>query len=173
MAVPRYYRVLTGGRGALARTKYLDFLAGAQERALDPGEGEDRPESIALYIKPFAFPLPADHVLRESALVPSWDHCKGISPTQQFVKPALGESDTSITIKSYKPARIIRTQKGARQAQKRSEITGLPYRPYNNRSRSIPFGKNLANDTVPSVGATLIAAYATPGFSARITPERT
>ncbi|MBE9155384.1 hypothetical protein IQ265_00790 [Nodosilinea sp. LEGE 06152] len=172
MAVPRYYRVLTGARGITARQKYLDFLAGAQERALDPGVGEDRPESVALYVKPFAFPLPASHVLRESALSPSWEHCRNIAPTQQFVTAALGD-DTAITIRSYKPARIIRTQKGPRQAQKRSDITGLPYRPYNNRSRSIPFGKNLANDTVASVGATLIAAYATTGFSARITPERT
>jgi len=172
MAVPRYYRVLTGGRGTLARTRYLEFLSGAQERALDPGVGEDRPPSVPLYVKPFAFPLPASHVLRESALSPSWEHCRTIAPTQQFVSADLGD-DTAITIKSYKPARIIRTQLGAREAQRRSQTTGLPYRPYNNRSRSIPFGKNLANDTVASVGATLVAAYATPGFRARITPERT
>lgn len=172
MPTARYYRVLTGARGATARQKYLDFLAGAQERALDPGTGEDRPESVPLYITPFAFPLPADHVLRESALSPSWDHCKGIAPTLQHVTDALG-ADTAITIKSYKAARAIRTQKGAREAQKRSEITGLPYRPYNNRSRSVPFGKNLAADTQAAVGAALVAAYATVGFTARITPERT
>lgn len=172
MAVSRYYRVLTGQRGVTARQKYLDFLAGAQERALDPGTGEDRPPSIPLYITPFAFPMATDHVLRESALQLSWEHCSAISPTQQFVTSDLG-TKTAVNIKSYKAARAIRTQKGAREAEKRSEITGLPYRPYNNRSRSVPFGKNLAADTQAAVGAALVAAYATTGFSARITPERT
>jgi hypothetical protein len=173
MAVPRYYRVLTGARGSLARTKYLEWLEGAQERALDPGEGTSRPESVPLYVVPFSFSLATDTFLRESALLPSWTHCKTIAPTLQYVKETLGAGETAVTIKSYRPARIIRTQKGVREAQKRSAITGLPYRPYANISRSIPFGRKLNVDTVASVGAELLAAYIVPGFSARVTPERT
>lgn len=172
MAVPRYRRVLTGARGARARTKYLDWLEGAQERALDPGTGEDRPESVPLYVVPFAFSLATDHVLRESALLPSWNHCRSIAPTGQYVTATLG-TKTAITIRSYKPARIIRVQKGVRQAERRSQITGLPYRPYANISRSIPFGSKLSTDTVASVGAELLGTYIVEGFTARITPERT
>lgn len=174
MAVPRYYRVLTGARGVTARQKYLDFLAGAQERALDPEDtGEDRPPSIVLYLSPFGFPLDNTNLLRESALVPSWDHFKDIAPTQTHVNAVLPESKTAINIRSYKAARAIRTQKGLRGTRKKSEITGLIYRSYASRSRSIPFGKAITTDTEAGSAAALLAAYSGPGFAVRFTPERT
>lgn len=172
MPRPRNYHVLRGARGAEARTKLLAFYAESKEP--DIGSGNARPDKSRLYVKPFSVPLATNHIMRDSALTPAWTALKAIAPTQTHVVDVLGGTDISVNVKSYKAPRIIRVTLDKTGTPARSKITNLPYMHYENKSESIPFGKNVTADTVQSVASDLIAAYtANPGFSARLVPERT
>jgi len=173
MAKPRNYWVLRGMRGAAARQNLLDYYTGVSTRPSRIGTRGPRPASQALYLTPFSLPLATDHVLRATALAPAWTTLSSIAPTQQHVTATLG-TKTAVRIKSYKAPRITRVNLDPTGTVATADITKLQYMKYDNTSMSIPFGKNLAADTVAEVAAELIAAYtATPGFAARLIPERT
>ncbi|WP_275334008.1 hypothetical protein [Nodosilinea sp. PGN35] len=163
---------MRGARGVEARDRLIDYYKGTLTRESKIGQGDPRPDFVNLYLDPFSLPLATDHTMRDTALAPAWNTLRAIAPTQQHVTATLG-TDTPVRVKSYKAPRITRIQLDRTGTLKRSEITNLQYLKYDHTSMSIPFGKNLTNDTVAGVAAELIAAYTTaPGFSARLIPER-
>lgn len=172
MPKPRYYNVLRGMRGAAARQAYLDYLTGLAERPSDIGNRGPRDPSTALFLTPFAFPLPENHQLVESALKPAWDNMK--TQFANFTTDTIG-SDTKVNIKSYHAPRLIKIVKDPTGTVARSGITNLQYLKYDNTSSSVPFGKNLAADTVASVYSTISTAVigTVNNIATRLVAERT
>jgi hypothetical protein len=144
--------VLRGMRGEDAKTKYLDRLRGL-------GQGENigtkgnRPDSIPLYITPFAIPLGANTFIKVSALQPSWDLFKGFSEVAGRVQTQSEMTATEIPIKlsRYKAARVVRrSTTGNTGTKTTSKLTGMKYLKYNTDSKSVPFGKKTGDTSVGS-----------------------
>ncbi|MBN8559950.1 MAG: hypothetical protein J0L70_05465 [Leptolyngbya sp. UWPOB_LEPTO1] len=145
---PRFSLVLRGMRGANARTKYLNYLQGLAEQGEGIGTKGNRPDSIKLYLDPFALPLGTSIVVQSSALVPSWNLFSSLSEVSTRVTATLG-SDTPIKLNTYRPARIVRRQQSSTTGvAATSKLTGLKYLKYNTESASIPFGKAGSTDTM-------------------------
>lgn len=142
----RFHNVLRGYRGETAKTKFLDHLRGL-------GQGENigtrgsRPASKKLYVQPFGQNLGANLYLQVSALVPSYDALSGYSEVTTRVKQTLAGTDTSVKIKGFTAARVVRRQKDATGTVATSKLTGLKYLKYNSPSVSVPVGRKGATDT--------------------------
>lgn len=172
MPKPRYYNVLRGYRGAAARTAYLAYLAGEADQEPAIGTRGNRPESVRLYVTPFSIPLPADHQVIESALLPAWTLME--TALANFATDTLG-ADTAVNIRSYHAPRLIRITKDPTGTVATSKVTKLPYLKYDNESMSVPFGRNVAGDTVQSVFSTLSTAVrgVATNVAVRLVAERT
>ncbi len=162
-----YSLVLIGARKESARTKYLQFLAGAADRPSRIGSQGARPERVSLAVQPFAFSLPENILAQGSALLPAVVSLQGIAAVSERVKlgvktgaPAtstptgvsltrIADTDELLGIKNFSPARIIRRVYQTKTATKKnSEITGLAYGYRKSTSVSVPFGKKNATDTI-------------------------
>ena len=145
---PRFSRVLRGMRGANARTKYLNYLQGLAEQGEGIGTKGNRPDSIKLYLDPFALPLGTAVKIQSSALVPSWNLFSNLSEVSSRVSSTLG-TNTPIKMSTYRPARVVRRQQSSTTGTAAtSKLTGLKYLKYNTESASIPFGKKGSTDTM-------------------------
>lgn len=135
-------------RGAAARTKYLNYLQGLAEQGEGIGTKGNRPESVKLYLDPFALPLGTTVKVQASALVPSWNLFKSLSEVNSRVSETLG-TNTPVKLSTYRPARAVRRQQSSTTGTAAtSKLTGLKYLKYNTESGSIPFGKKGATDTM-------------------------
>lgn len=158
MPKPRNYWVLRGARGAAARQKYLDYLAGLVDTGQPDGTvSENRPPRISLYLSPFAIPLAIDTVETESAESLAWAAMSGVAAVNTRVTDAIG-TDTPVKIKSYRAPRVVRVEIDKTGTVARSKFTGLPYTKYDHTSRSVPFGKKTGDTTIESAYAEIQAA---------------
>ncbi len=143
MARRRFSQVLTGARGEVAKTKYLDRLKGM-------GQGENigtkgnRPNSKTLYIEPFNAEFPNDIYVRVSALEPAWNALSGSIGSRTL--PTIASSDVSVKLTGFKAARVVRRTKDSSGTVTTSKLTGLKYLKYNSTSLSAPFGKVSATE---------------------------
>lgn len=172
MAKPRNYWVLRGLRGAAARQRYLDYLAGVAEMDDNIGQGPARPARTILYLDPFSVPLATDNIMRDSALGPAWDALQGFAGVSTRVAETPGAA-TPVNLRSYKAPRISRITLDATGARAVSRVTGLPYLKYDNESQSIPFGSGTVGDTIQAAYAEIATAMGGDGFSTRLIDERT
>lgn len=144
MARRRFSQVLTGARGEVAKTKYLDRLKGM-------GQGENigtkgnRPDAIELYVQPFGQELPADMFIRVSALTPSWSALSANVGAR--TKATVSATQKVLRLTGFKSARVVRRTKDTSGTVTTSKLTGLKYLKYNSTSTSAPFGRSNATDT--------------------------
>lgn len=143
MSRRRFSLVLTGARGEVAKTKYLDRLRGM-------GQGENigtkgnRPNQIPLYIEPFGSGLPSTVKFRVSALAPSWENLKAAIGTH--TDPTLNAADDAIKVGGFTAARAVRRTIDTTGTATPSKLTGLKYLKYNVTSCSAPFGRKNATE---------------------------
>lgn len=141
----RFYNVLRGYRGAAARQKYLDHLAGLGTQGENLGTRGNRPDFKKIYIEPFAGDLPAGILFFATALDPAWTALK--SPIGTRAKETTTDAAAVIKVSGFKAARVVRRTKDATGVATTSKLTGLKYLKYNSTSASAPFGRNSATDT--------------------------
>lgn len=144
MARRRFSLVLTGARGEVAKTKYLERLKGMGQGAKIGTKG-NRPDSKTLYINSFGADLPETIYYRVSALQPSWDGLK--TALTGRTKETIAGTDHQIRVTGFKAARAVRRTKDSTGTATPSELTGLRYLKYNRTSISAPFGQKNATDT--------------------------
>jgi hypothetical protein len=142
----RFYGVLRGFRGAAARQKYLDHLAGLGTQGENIGTKGSRPAQTELYVQPFGQDLPDDLFLRVSALTPSWTTLKTVAPIAARTKDTLAATAKKVRISKFKASRVVRRTKDATGTASTSKLTGLKYLKYNSTSISAPFGRSTATE---------------------------
>jgi hypothetical protein len=147
MARPRFYLVLRGARGAAAKQRYLDRLEGLGQGD-NVGNGSARPNSIALYVRPFAQTLPSGLYFQQGAFEPSWDALNGLTSITSRTKATLGNDESAIKVRGYKAARLVRRTIDTTGSAATSKLTGLRYLKYDRTSVSAPFGRSGTNDTI-------------------------
>lgn len=169
MARRRFSQVLTGARGEVAKTKYLDRLRGM-------GQGErigtkgNRPDSITLYINPFGLELPPDTFVQASALAPSWTALKGEVASR--AKETISATQKVLKLSGFKAARVVRRTKDASGTVTTSKLTGLKYLKYNSTSTSVPFGQTGETDSQGEARVAIKAAIGN-GYKVSFLDERT
>jgi hypothetical protein len=163
MAVPKFYRILRGQRGAAAKTKFLNHLEGLDTVSAIGTRG-NRPDSTELLIIPFGIKLGSDVLLEQSALVPSWTALKSAIGTHAKETPPA--STTQVKLRGARAARISATSGiTATATVKTSKLTGLKYADYGGKSISAPFGKTsytsneVEQDVFEVIKVSLGAAY--------------
>lgn len=141
----RFMNVLRGYRGEAAKTKFLDHLRGI-------GQGENigtkgsRPASTKLYVQAFGQNLGDTLFLQVSALTPSFSALNGYSEVSARAKTTLAQTETSVKIKGFTAARVVRRTKDSTGTVKTSKLTGLKYLHYNQPSISMPIGRKAPAD---------------------------
>jgi hypothetical protein len=139
--------VLRGYRGETAKTKFLDHLKGIGQGD-NVGTKGSRDDSKKLYVQAFGQNLGANLYLQVSALVKSYDALDDYSEVVARVKTTLAQTDTSVKIKGFSAARVVRRTKDKTGTAKTSKLTGLRYLHYNQPSVSAPIGRKNATDTL-------------------------
>lgn len=146
MAVPKFYRVLRGQRGAAAKTKLLSVLTSLDPNQDNLGTKPGRPESVVLYVEPFNIELGSELVLQTSALLPAYTDMKSFVGTNR-VKDALPAGILGLKAKSLRAARVsASTGLQSTGTVKTSKLTGLKYLSNGGTSQSCPFGKSTATE---------------------------
>jgi hypothetical protein len=141
MAVPKFYRVLRGERGAAAKAKYLQKLTDLDPIQDGLGTKGARPPLQILYVDPFNIDLGNELLLQTSALTPSYTALSGaIGATR--IKAELATGIIGLKAKSIKAARVSAST-GVSQSGvvKTSKLTGLKYLASGGTAQSCPFGK--------------------------------
>lgn len=164
----RFSQVLTGARGDVAKTKYLERLKGM-------GQGENigtkgnRPDSTALYIQPFGQELPADMFIKQSALTPSWSALS--SAVGSRTKATVSATQKVLKLSGFKAARVVRRTKDTSGTATTSKLTGLKYLKYNSTSTSAPFGRANATDSQGEAQTAIVTAIGN-GYKVSFIDER-
>lgn len=169
MAVPKFYRVIRGERGAEAKTKFLAYLTRLSPALEDSkiGTKGQRPSPTVLYVEPFGINLGTQLMLQTSALSTSWNAVKGIGPVAARTKEEISSGKSAIKMRGGSAARVRATTGLASTGVKdTSHLTGLHYLKYNGTSLSFPFGQNA--DTESLIAAFNAIKAALPGNYKRI-----
>lgn len=151
MGVPKFYRVLRGQRGNLAKQTYIDYLErlGPTDEDSKVGQGGARPEFTLLYLEPFSIDLGTTIVLQSSALAPSWNAVKSFAPVSTRTKEAVPGTKTAIKLGRGTAARVRASRSLlATGVEKTSKKTKLHYLSYGGNSISFPIGRANDTDTV-------------------------
>lgn len=144
----RFSRILEAAKLYSAVDNYLKYITDSTKRGTRVGQGESRPASKSLFLKPFAFDLAADQRVRQTAAETTWNAVSGLGGVGSRVTATLG-ANTVIKISNYKAPRVVYvTGRSDNGVAKTSAITGLKYLSYGGKSRSFPFGKSGDTDTV-------------------------
>lgn len=142
----RFYNVLRGYRGAAARQKFLDHLAGLGTQGENIGTKGGRPPQLDLYVKPFGQDIPDDVFLVASALSPSWTTLKAIAPIAARTKDTVAATASKLKFGGFRASRVVRRTKDASGVAATSKLTGLKYLKYNSTSISAPFGRSTTTE---------------------------
>lgn len=167
---PPNYNVLRGFRGATARQRFLDYLAGLQQSAVVGATGRNKPDRIELYIRSFNYDLPGTVSVRVGTSAPAWNALKGVGPIGARTKETLAGTATSIKPGGFKPARVSFTTGLAPQGTNTpSKRTGLIYKDYGGSTATAPFGKSTDTDTYADGVTAIRGALVALGGRTRIT----
>ncbi len=140
MAVPKFYRILRGQRGAAAKAKFLNHLEGIDTVSAIGTRGK-RADPKDLFITPFNIKLGPTVVLKQSALLTSFNKLHTAAGTHSPV--ALAANDTAIKLRGARAARVSASDGLTDTAAvKTSKLTGLKYASQGGKSYSLPFGKS-------------------------------
>jgi hypothetical protein len=142
----RFMNVLRGYRGETAKTKFLDHLKGIGQGD-NIGTKGSRPASQKLYVQAFGQDLGVNLFLQVSALAPSFTGLNAYSEIAARAKTTLTATQTSVKIKGFTAARVVRRTKDSTGTVKTSKLTGLKYLHYTQPSISMPLGRKGATDT--------------------------
>lgn len=146
MAVPKFYRVLRGQRGAAAKAKLIEKLTSLDPNQDNLGTKGGRAPSVILYVEPFNIDLGNELVLQTSALSTAYTDMKTFVGTNR-VKDALPAAIIGLKAKSLKAARVsASTGVSNSGVVKTSKLTGLKYLSNGGTARSCPFGKSTATE---------------------------
>jgi hypothetical protein len=143
----RYSRILTSAKYYAAIDNYIKYITDASKRGSRVGEGDPRPKSKVLWIRPFFKELAENQKVKVSAAEPTWTSVRNITGVGTRVsETAPGDGNDQLKLKEYSAARVVivrgRTAQGVKKV---SKVTGMPYLSYGGKSTSFPFGS--ANDT--------------------------
>lgn len=146
MAVPKFYRVLRGQRGAAAKAKLIERLT-----SLDPiqdgiGTKPGRPPLKILYVTPFNIDLGNELLLQTSALTPAYTALSAAVGATR-VKADLPSSTIGLKAAGLKAARVSASTGVAQSGVvKTSKLTGLKYLSSGGTAQSCPFGRASATE---------------------------
>jgi hypothetical protein len=172
MAVPKFYRVLRGQRGAAAKAKLIERLTNLDPNQDGIGTKPGRPASKILYVNPFNVDLGNELLLQSSALLPAYTVLSAAVGATR-VKDALPASTIGLKAKSLKAARIsASTGVSPSGVVKTSKLTGLKYLSSGGTAQSCPFGKATPTEDQTEAFAAIKGALAA-GFSrVHLIPEQ-
>lgn len=139
----KFSRVLAGARYQQELTNYLKWLQGQTDRQPNIGKKGNRPASKILYVKPFAYKIPAGVLLQVSGADPAWESYK--SSFSVHTVDTLPENTESLKIRGYRAARVnIITGRTPGGVVKTSHITEAKYLSYGGKAQSVPFGQGAS-----------------------------
>ena len=145
----RYSRILQASRYYSAIDNYIKYITDSTKRGSRVGQGKARPVLQDLAISPFGLKLGTDVLVKQSATKVAWDQYKSAFVGRTEEVTAENSSKIGPKISGYRAPRVNIVTGGTDQGvPETSKVTGLKYLKYNTTSRSIPFGRKSATDTV-------------------------
>lgn len=140
-------RIFSASRYAGALDAYIDYIKNMDRRGARVGEGDPRPPKQDLWIEPFGMKLATDILVKTRSSEPSWVSIGPALATRTIA--ALPGGKTELTLKGYKPPRVIlKTGITATGVKKISNRTKMKYLSYGGKSLSAPFGRASGTDTI-------------------------
>jgi hypothetical protein len=171
----RYSRILEAAKLAPQLEAFLDYQKNAARRGTRVGQGEPRPKSNPLYIKPFNIPLADTQKVRVTAAIPTIAAYGSNSEIASRTDAEPGAGVTLIKPEGFSAARVVITSgRSANGTPKTSAVTKAKYLSYGGTSTSIPFGRKNATETLTAafeaIKAQIIAAN--PAVKVSLTREK-
>ena len=162
-----YSRILSAARYQAELEAYINYISGKASRQLNIGNGKKRLASTTLYVLPFAFPATSNTYLQQSAATAAWTEYEGeIGGHAVATLPA---NTSAVKIRGARAARIIVvTGRSPDGVVKTSHITSAKYLSYGGTSRSVPFGRAGATDTLETVFEAIKSVLAPTGSANKV-----
>ena len=124
-----------------AYDNYMKYLQGETDRQVNIGKGKARPETTALYVRPFSVELPDSVYAKVSGGKDFWTQQKTNFDTYTTDTLDTATGEDAIKLKGFRPAKLsIKTGINPTGEVKTSNVTKMKYLKYGGTSQSLPFG---------------------------------